>query len=163
MKLQFKHSDILKGLLVYSIGDSIAAVMLDEFQLTRVLGIMLIGSTLYAFEIPNYFNWIQSKTKTKVGHIKSIQKTLLALLYFNPLWIFRHLLFIKIFSFEFGFSITTLFTVSFFSFIVNIPISIFGNFIIQNKIKLNNRFLASAIFSALMAIYYALSETIFTS
>lgn len=163
MKLQFKHSDILKGLLVYSIGDSIAAVMLDEFQLTRVLGIMLIGSTLYAFEIPNYFNWIESKTKTKVGHKKSIQKTLLALLYFNPLWIFRHLLFIKIFSFEFGFSITTLFTVSFFSFIVNIPISIFGNFIIQNKIKLNNRFLASAIFSALMAIYYALSETIFTS
>lgn len=163
MRLQFKRSDILKGFLVYSIGDSIAAVMLGEFQLTRILGVMLIGSTLYAFEIPNYFNWIESKSKSKVGQNKSLQKTLLALLYFNPLWIFRHLLFLKIFSFEFEFSITSLFMVSFFSFIVNIPISIFGNFIIQNKIKLNNRFLASAIFSALMAIYYALSETIFTS
>ena len=163
MRLQFKRSDILKGFLVYSIGDSIAAVMLGEFQLTRILGVMLIGSTIYAFEIPNYFNWIESKSKSKVGQNKSLQKTLLALLYFNPLWIFRHLLFLKIFSFEFEFSITSLFIVSFFSFIVNIPISIFGNFIIQNKIKLNNRFLASAIFSALMAIYYALSETIFTS
>lgn len=163
MRLQFKRSDILKGFLVYSIGDSIAAVMLGEFQLTRILGVMLIGSTIYAFEIPNYFNWIESKSKSKVGQNKSLQKTLLALLYFNPLWIFRHLLFLKIFSFEFEFSITSLFMVSFFSFIVNIPISIFGNFIIQNKIKLNNRFLASAIFSALMAIYYALSETIFTS
>jgi len=163
LRLQFNRSDVLKGLLVYSIGDSIAAILLGEFQLTRILGVILIGATLYAFEIPNYFNWIESKTKTKVGRNKSLQKTVLALLYFNPLWIFRHLLFLKIFSFEFGFSMTNLFIVSFYSFLVNIPISIFANFIIQNKIKLKNRFLASAIFSALMAIYYALSETIFTS
>ena len=163
MRIQYKRSDIIKGLLVYSIGDSIAACLLGEFQITRLLGVILIGSTLYALEIPNYFNWIESKTKTKAGHKKSFQKTLLALLYFNPLWIFRHLLFLKIFSFDFGFSIKNLFIISFYSFLVNIPISLFGNFIIQNKINLKHRFLASAIFSAIMAIYYALSETLFSS
>lgn len=163
MRIQYKRSDIIKGLLVYSIGDSIAAFLLGEFQITRLLGVILIGSTLYALEIPNYFNWIESKTKTTVGHKKSFQKTLLALLYFNPLWIFRHLLFLKIFSFEFGFSIKTLFIISLYSFLVNIPISLFGNFIIQNRISLKHRFLASAIFSAIMAIYYALSETLFST
>ena len=84
------------------------------------------------------------------------------LLYFNPLWIFRHLVIIKIFSLQSEFSFKNLLIISSFSFLVNIPISFFGNFIIQNKIKLNHRFLASAIFSALMAVYYALSETLFS-
>ena len=162
MKLKYKRSDIIKGLLVYSIGDSIASILLGEFQITRLLGVILIGATVYAFEIPNYFNWIESKTNAKTGRKKAIQKTLLALLYFNPLWILRHLLFLKIFSFEFGFSFKNLLIISFYSFLVNIPISFIGNFIIQNKIRINHRFLASAIFSALMAVYYALSETIFS-
>ena len=163
MKLKYKRSDIIKGLLVYSIGDSIASILLGEFQITRLLGVILIGATVYAFEIPNYFNWIESKTNAKTGRKKAIQKTLLALLYFNPLWILRHLLFLKIFSFEFGFSFKNLLIISFYSFLVNIPISFIGNFIIQNKIRINHRFLASAIFSALMAVYYALSETIFST
>lgn len=163
MKLKYKRSDIIKGLLVYSIGDSIASILLGEFQITRLLGVIMIGATVYAFEIPNYFNWIESKTNAKTGRKKAIQKTLLALLYFNPLWILRHLLFLKIFSFEFDFSFKNLLIISFYSFLVNIPISFIGNFIIQNKIRINHRFLASAIFSALMAVYYALSETIFST
>jgi len=47
------------------------------------------------------------------------------------------------------------------SFVANIPISFVANYLIQNKFKLPWRFMASAIFSALMAIYYAMSETIF--
>jgi len=54
-----------------------------------------------------------------------------------------------------------LLNIAFLSFAVNIPISFFANFIIQTKTKLHWRFVASATFSALMAIYYALSETIF--
>ena len=162
MNFQYKRNDILKGLLVYGIGDSIAAIILGEFQFYRLLGIVFIGATVYAFEIPNYFNWIESKTASLSGFKKSFYKTMLALLYFNPLWIFRHLLFIKLFSNELSFSFKNILIISLYSFLVNIPISIFGNFIIQNKIKLNQRFLASAIFSALMAIYYALSETLFT-
>ena len=162
MKLVYKRSDIVKGLLVYSIGDSIAAILLGEFLFTRVIGILLVGATIYAFEIPNYFNWIENKTKNYKKHKKALVKTLLALLYFNPLWIFRHLVIIKIFSLQSEFSFKNLLIISSFSFLVNIPISFFGNFIIQNKIKLNHRFLASAIFSALMAVYYALSETLFS-
>ena len=80
MKLQYKRSDIIKGLLVYSI----AAILLGEFQITRLLGVILISATIYAFEIPNYFNWIEIKTKDAPGNKKAIQKTLLALSYFNP-------------------------------------------------------------------------------
>lgn len=122
---------------------------------------IVIGATVYAFEIPNYFNWIEKKTINNSGLRKTIAKTILAIVYFNPLWIFRHLLFIKLFSGNFDQITSNLFIVACWSFLVNIPISFIANFVIQNKVKLDWRFLASAIFSALMAIYYALSETIF--
>jgi len=139
LKLVYKRSDIVKGLLVYSIGDSIAAILLGEFLFTRVIGILLVGATIYAFEIPNYFNWIENKTKNYKKHKKALVKTLLALLYFNPLWIFRHLVIIKIFSLQSEFSFKNLLIISSFSFLVNIPISFFGNFIIQNKIRSSNQ------------------------
>ena len=122
---------------------------------------MLIGSTIYAFEIPNYFNWIDKKTLQLTGIKKTISKTTLAIAYFNPLWIFRHLAFIKLFSGNYEQINSNLLFISFWSFLANIPISFIANFMIQNKIKLDWRFMASAIFSAIMAIYYALSETIF--
>ncbi len=74
---------------------------------------MLIGATVYAFEIPNYFNWIETKNNAKTGRKKAILKTLLALLFFNSIWIFRHLLFLKIFSFEYGFSFKNILIISF--------------------------------------------------
>jgi hypothetical protein len=55
-----------------------------------------------------------------------------------------------------------LFEIAFWSFLVNIPISFVANYIIQNRIKFDWRFVASAIFSGAMAIYYAYSETIFS-
>ena len=147
---------------MYGIGDSIATLLVNNFSWTRLLGIIIIGSTIYALEIPNYFNWIETKIKNKIAKKKAFQKTLLALIYFNPIWIFRHLVFLKWFSNDFEFSYKGLFIISIYSFLINIPISIFGNFIIQNKISLKYRFLASGIFSALMAIYYALSETFYS-
>jgi hypothetical protein len=120
---------------------------------------MLIGATFYAFEIPNYFDWIVKKTQFLKGLKATLTKTILAILYFNPLWIARHLLFIKLFSRQaIGWN---LLEIAFWSFLVNIPISFIANYIIQNRFKLKWRFLGSAIFSALMAIYYALSETLF--
>lgn len=120
-----------------------------------------IGATLYAFEIPNYFTWIDKKTNNFIGIKKTLAKTGLAIAYFNPLWIFRHLAFIKLFSGNYEQINSHLLTIAFWSFLANIPISFVANFIIQNKIRLDWRFMASAIFSAIMAIYYALSETIF--
>ncbi len=157
----YNKKNILKGAIIYAVGDTIASLLLHEFQVTRLLGMMLIGATFYAYEIPNYFAWIDKKTKNTIGIKKTIQKTALAILYFNPLWIARHLFFIKLFSQKYDSINFGLLQIAFWSFLVNIPISIIANYIIQNKIKLDWRFMASAIFSGLMAIYYAMSETLF--
>ena len=122
---------------------------------------ILVGATIYAFEIPNYFAWIDKKTAQLSGIKQTVSKTGMAIAYFNPLWIFRHLAFIKLFSGNFSDINFNLLEIACLSFLVNIPISFIANYLIQNKIKLDWRFLASAIFSAIMAIYYALSETIF--
>jgi len=160
--LHYKKQNILKGALIYSAGDTLAALLLGEFSWYRLLGMMFVGATFYAFEIPNYFDWIVKKTQFLKGIKATLTKTLLAILYFNPLWIARHLLFIKLFSGQFeaiGFNILE---IAFWSFLVNIPISFIANYIIQNRFKLKWRFMGSALFSALMAIYYALSETLFS-
>jgi hypothetical protein len=160
--LIFTKNNILKGALIYAAGDSIAALILNEFSLARLLGMMFIGATLYAFEIPNYFKWIETKTQNLKGAKYLLSKTGLAIAYFNPLWIARHLFFIKLFSGQFEALNWGLLNIALLSFAVNIPISFIANFLIQTKTPLKWRFFASAIFSALMAIYYALSETLFS-
>jgi hypothetical protein len=159
--LQYTWKNIIRGAIIYSSGDTIAALLLHEFSLNRLLGMVLIGATVYAFEIPNYFNWIDKKTADDKGAKRWIGKTLLAILYFNPLWIARHLFFIKFFSGQFDEINMGLLRIASWSFLVNIPISFIANAIIQNKIKPSWRFMASAIFSALMAIYYAMSLSFF--
>ncbi len=161
INLEYTKANILRGAIIYSSGDLIASILLNEFSIYRLLGMMAIAATLYAFEIPNYFAWIENKTKELNGVKKTLVKTLLAILYFNPLWIARHLLFIKLFSGDFHQINLNLLEIACLSFLVNIPISFIANYLIQNKVNLNWRFFASAIFSALMAIYYALSEVIF--
>lgn len=158
----FTKNNSLKGAVIYAAGDSIAALILNEFSLARLLGMMFIGATLYAFEIPNYFKWIETKTQNLKGTTYLLSKTGLAIAYFNPLWIARHLFFIKLFSGQFEALNWSLLNIALLSFAVNIPISFFANFIIQTKTPLKWRFFASAVFSALMAIYYALSETLFS-
>ncbi|WP_055442590.1 hypothetical protein [Lacinutrix himadriensis] len=160
--LHYKKQNILKGALIYSAGDTIAALLLHEFSWYRLLGMMFIGATFYAFEIPNYFDWIVKKTQFLKGIKATLTKTLLAIAYFNPLWIARHLLFIKLFSGKFEAIGFNLLEIAFWSFLVNIPFSFIANYIIQNRFKLKWRFMGSAVFSAIMAIYYALSETIFS-
>jgi hypothetical protein len=161
MKVSYTKNNIFRGAIIYSIGDTIASVLLGEFMLSRLVGLIFVGATVYALEIPNYFAWIEKKTQAQLGLKKTFTKTFLAIMYFNPLWIARHLFFIKLFSFDLQGITSELLTIAFWSFLVNIPISITANFIIQNKIKFRFRFIASAIFSGLMAIYYALSETLF--
>jgi hypothetical protein len=151
----------MRGALIYASGDTIASLILNEFSWHRLAGIMLIGATLYAFEIPNYFNWIEKRLIGITGFRNSIQKTALAILYFNPLWIARHLFFIQLFSFRLSGITWDIFRIATVSFLVNIPVSLLANYLIQNKIPLTCRFLASAVFSALMAIYYAVSKVLF--
>ncbi len=160
-KLEYTQSNIVRGAIIYSLGDTIAALLLNEFSWYRLLGMVFIGAAIYAFEIPNYFNWIEKRTTKISGYKLTLAKTVLAIAYFNPIWIFRHLIFIKLFSGNLSQIDIPLFQIALWSFLANIPISFIANYGIQNKVHLNWRFLASAIFSALMAIYYAMSETIF--
>jgi hypothetical protein len=89
--------------------------------------------------------------------MNTFYKTFLAILYFNPLWIARHMLFILIFTQRINELSWNILVVAFWSFLVNIPISITGNYVIQNMVPLKYRFPASATFSALLAVYYAMS------
>ncbi len=161
MNFTYTKDNIIKGAIIYSSGDLVAAILLGEFSVNRLLGMMALGATLYALEIPNYFAWIERKTKEFGGIKKTIIKTGLAILYFNPMWIARHLLFIKLFSGDVDQIDMNLLKIASLSFLVNIPISFIANYFIQNRMSLKWRFFASAIFSALMAIYYASSEMIF--
>ncbi len=161
MRPVIRPADMLRGLLIYSTGDTVASVILSQFSLTRMLGIMLVGATVYAFEIPRYFKWIDAKTKGLSGLNGSLSRTGLAILYFNPLWIARHLIFIALFSGRIGTVDWGLMRTAVCSFSVNIPVALVANFLIQNRVPLKWRFFASAVFSSLMAVYYAMSQAIF--
>lgn len=161
MKILYSKQNVVKGALIYTLGDSIASFMLSELNLWRIIGMLAIGATFYALEIPNYFAWIDRFLVKKNEVIFAIKKSILAMLYFNPIWIARHLAFIKLFSGNFEAINSELFSIAFWSFLYNIPIALLANYIIQNKIPFQHRFLASAIFSGMMAIYYALSTVWF--
>jgi hypothetical protein len=139
------------------IGDSIASLMGNEFSYFRAVCIFAIGAVLYAFEIQWYFKWIEEFIIRYQGLKRNILKTFLALIYFNPLWIARHLCFIYIISGKINQISFHLFKIALISFLINIPISIIANYIIQNKISYKYHFWGSAIFSGLMAIYYSMS------
>lgn len=162
MKLIYTWSNIIRGGLIYAIGDTIAATIGHDFSWARLLGILFLGATLYAIEIPNYFRWIDKRVKNTGSFISSIKRASMAMLYFNPIWIARHILFIKLFSGHYDQIGWQLLSIGAISFLINIPVSLGANYLIQNKIPLKHRFLASAIFSGLMAIYYSLSAVWFT-
>jgi len=163
LRFRYHASDILRGLIIYSAGDTAASLILSEFSPVRLLGMMIIGATVYAFEIPNWFAWIDRKTSSMSLVKGSLARTGLALLYFNPFWIARHLLFIALLTENYSAIGWGLLRLGLLSFTVNIPIAFIANFLIQNRMPLRWRFFASATFSSLMAVYYALSRTIFGS
>lgn len=156
MKALLTKRDSLHGALIYGLGDSCATLLSDEFQISRLIGMMVLGGTLYAIEIPRYFAWIE-RSFEKPGIANSIKRALLAQAFFNPLWIARHLAFIKCFSGQFAAIQWNLIGIALDAFVQVIPFALLVNYTIQNFIPYGWRFLASAAFSTLMAIYYALS------
>lgn len=157
----YTRMNILRGASVYAIGDTIAMLILGKFLVLRMLGMMAIGAMVYALEIPAYFAWIARKTAHIQGWKGAFVRTVLAWVYFNPLWIARHLAFTKILSGSGNDISLALLTTAWYSFLGSIPISLLGNFVIQNVLPEKHRFLGSAIFSGLTAIYYALSSVWF--
>ncbi len=151
----------LGGGLIYMCGDAVAALITGEFGMLRALGVFVIGAGLYGFEIPRYFRWIESKMAAVPDKRRAVFKTGLALVYFNPLWIARHLCLVYLVSGKTGEIGWQLLRISGLSFLINIPVSIVANYLIQNKVPLRYRFWASALFSGLMAIYYSMSSAWF--
>ncbi len=149
----------LRGALIYGGGDALAAWILGAFSPARCLGMTAVGALLYAWEIPAWFAWIDRRTAGRAG--AAWRRTGLALLYFNPLWIARHLLFILVFSGRAADIRWDVLGAGLQSFLVNAPVSLTANFLIQNRAPLRWRFTASALFSAAMAVFYACSEVWF--
>lgn len=152
--MKYSLSDVTRGLIIYPLGDTIAALLMHEFSITRLIGMMLVGALVYSLEIPAWFSYINKR-------YTGMQRTLMAMLYFNPLWIARHLLFIFLFSGQISLIHWSIFSIALKSFAVNLPVAFAANYLIQNKLPLHWRFLSSAVFSSLMAVYYALSSVIF--
>ena len=152
--MKYIFADVRRGVIIYPLGDTIAALLMNEFSVTRLLGMVLVGGLIYSLEIPAWFSWINKR-------YTGMQRTLMAMLYFNPLWIARHLLFLFLFSGQIAMIHWTILSIALKSFAVNLPIAFAANYIIQNKLPLSWRFFSSAVFSSLMAIYYALSMVIF--
>nr|VFK34752.1 MAG: hypothetical protein BECKMB1821I_GA0114274_10837 [Candidatus Kentron sp. MB]VFK76924.1 MAG: hypothetical protein BECKMB1821H_GA0114242_10847 [Candidatus Kentron sp. MB] len=163
MKICFDYTwpNIWQGAVTYSIGDAIAALILGEFSIYRMIGIAFVGGTFYAIEIPNYFRWIDNRVPDIGDLNNSIKRLVLMAVYFNPVWVARHLLFIYLFSgncHQIGWGLVLMGT---WSSIASLPIAIPVDYMIQNKIPYHWRHFSSGIFAGVLAIYYALTEVLF--
>ena len=165
MKIRMSGRDILSGLLIFSSGDTIAAIIQDDFMWSRLLGIALTGAFLYALEIPAYFKWIDKVTlKGQAGKPKiktAIVRMLLAQLFFNPLWIARHMLFIHLFTGNYSAISPNLLLSGSISFLYALPVTLIVNYLTQNLVGIRYRFIVTALFSAVIAVYYAMSAVWF--
>jgi hypothetical protein len=161
LKIEYTRRAVLQGVSIYAAGDAAAMLVLGDFDLTRLIGLMIVGATVYALEIPNYFRWIDNTVTTQVPWKRAAARTALAVLYFNPLWIARHLCFIHLASGRLEAIRPELLAVGLESWLALIPAAVVGNYVIQVKLPLRWRFFGSALFSALTAVYYALGEVIF--
>ncbi len=148
-------ANALRGGITYGLGDTVAALLLGQFSWLRLLGIVFVGATLYAWEVPVAFRWIARVVHGKP--YRAVRSVLLAMVYFNPLWIARHLLIINALSGLWSAIGWGLLLTAWKSFVGNLPIPLAANYVIQNRIPLKHRFLVSSCFSALMVVYYALS------
>lgn len=160
MNLFYTKANIIRGALIYCIGDTIATLISGDFNITRMLGIALMGGTIYAFEIPNFLLWLNDKDLGSSLKAKWT-RTILFTLYFNPLWIARHVLLLELFSGNFERINWDLLSLGWDAFLYPLPIVIPANYIISNVIPYKWRFVGSTTFSGMMAIYYAVAPIIF--
>lgn len=153
----YRRIAVVQGLLIYGLGDAAAAWILGEWTWHRMLGVMILGGAWYSIEIPTWFRWIDRVTAHRPPRVALVLRMLLAAAWFNPLWIARHLLVLQLVSGHADRVSPALLGTALHSFLVNLPFSLLANFLIQNVVALRHRFLASSSYSALTAVYYALS------
>ncbi|NOQ76325.1 MAG: hypothetical protein GQ475_00760 [Methylococcaceae bacterium] len=148
------------GGVVYASGDTFAALLTGEFLYQRLVGMLILGGTLYALEIPTYFHYLDRRIQGS-GLLSSLKRMLFSTLFFNPLWIARHLIFIEFFAGKWQAIDIGILLIATHSFVYALPVALLVNYMIQNKTPLDWRYVASSVFSAFMAVYFALSEVLF--
>lgn len=163
---------------MYPAGDLLGQLIIGQFSLNRLIVLMLAGGLIYKWEIPRWFSLIEKKCFSKstidkysilspftteiegLYKFNWLGKTLCASIYFNPLWIFRHMLFISLAITPFSnlvfpdMLVVTL-KIATLSFFTNLPIAIAGNYFIQEHMNLKYRFLGSAILTTVLNVKYA--------
>ncbi len=173
--------DKLSGLIIYPIGDLIAQLILGEVSLLRLVFVALLGRYVYAIETPKWFGFLASwKSKTKPNKLVSIfwckadsdyqfnwlGKTIGATLWFNPIWIARHMLVLELANIVTGKTSLIAFlpqavSLGSISFVMQFPVAIVVNYIIICRLSERSRFIWASIFSGLLAIYYAIGRVYF--
>lgn len=162
---------------VYPLGDFIIQLILNNINHVRIIMVFLAGLLLYRWEIPQWFTWLakfrfdhtngwRKLMSTEDAHLNWLGRTIGALLYFNPLWIARHMLIIDLGVHHFVMTSLSLeikhcLILGVKSFFINLPLSFIGNYIVQTKVQLNYRFLGSVVVSTVMAMMYAIGYKYF--
>lgn len=177
----------LAGWVLYPLGDLIGQVIMGDPSLSRYITITVVGGVLYRFEIPKWFGFLDRfrlekdsiqkhrllryfvNEATTDGPFKFnwLGKTIGAALFFNPLWIARHLFFIAVATTPFHDInwieiLGSTLRAGSISFLTNLPICIIGNYFIQEHLSLKYRFLGSALLTTLLNIKYAMEFMLLT-
>ena len=114
---------MLRAGLIYGSGDLLASLISGGFSPARAIGMTLIGSLLYAPEIHTWFGWLAKRYPEPASPGQRWQRAALAWCWFNPLWIARHALFIRLLggrTTEIDFSLLTIGATSF---ALNMPVA----------------------------------------
>lgn len=143
---------------IYCAGDTVACLISGQLLAVRMLGVFLLGTTVYAIEIHNYFALVRARVPAPKTSRARWSRAMLAVAWFNPLWIARHQFFLKGFSGSLGVPGTNLIVLGSVSFLVNLPVALVVNYLIQNAVAAPRRVYASAAYSAATAVFYALME-----
>lgn len=144
--------------VIYGGGDTFANALTGHFELPRVAGITLLGMLTYGPDNHRYFIWLDRRLPDPSTGLQGWGRAVLAIAWFNPLWIARHDLFLIGLSRRFTAEPPNLLLLGLRTFVLIPPISLVANHSIQNRVPLDHRMLASAAFSAMMAVFHALVE-----
>lgn len=181
---QTRVMTLLVGWFLYPVGDLIGQLIMGHVSFARLVAVALIGGLLYRYEVPAWFRFIDRIRVTRTAGplrffarsgqepapLNWVGRMLMSMLYFNPLWIARHLFIIMVVTAPalgagdmhfWGSTLAAALSLGLTSFLTNLPISLIGNYIVQQRLAPHNRFLGSATLSGIMVIKYAIEFRLF--
>jgi len=167
------------GWLVYPLGDLIGQLIGGNLNIARIVAIALAGGIIYRREIPAWFAFlvrfkVSPSTARRFPFMRLILKddadglklnwlgrTLGATIYFNPLWMARHMMIIMLathswVTFNWAQALADALVLGVKAYVCNLPMTLVGNYIIQERLPFKYRLAGSSLLSALVSIVYAL-------